>query len=96
MEHINQEIETYLCIFCTNQPWNWPDLLSTAEFQHNSAPHHFTKVSPFSLMLGYEPQAYPPIRKTFLPILENCLTTLDKARKEALATHKLAQQIMRE
>ena len=95
-EHVNQEIETYLCIFCTNQPRSWPDLLTTAEFQHNSTPHHSTKVSPFSLMMGYEPRAYPPIRKTFLPALENCLTTLDKARKEALAAQETARQIMRE
>ena len=95
-ECTNQEIETYLCIFCTNQPWNWPDLLPIAKFQHNSIPHHSTKVSPFSLMLGYEPWAYPSVGKTFLPTLENCLTTLEEARKEALAVHKLAQQIMRE
>ena len=81
-ECVNQEIKTYLHIFCTNQPRSWPDLLPTAEFQHNSAPHHSTRVSPFSLMLGYEPQAYPPIRKTFLPALEKHLTILDEARKE--------------
>ena len=92
----NQEIETYLHIFCANKPQNWPDLLPTTEFQHNSTPHHSTKASPFSLMLRYKPQAYPPIRKTFLPALENHLTTLEEARKEALAAHELAQQIMRE
>ena len=47
-------------------------------------------------MMGYEPRAYPPIRKTFLPTLENCLTVLDEARKEALAAHETAQRIMRE
>ena len=95
-ERVNQEVETYLHIFCTNQPCSWPNLLTTAEFQHNSAPHHSTKVSPFSLMMGYEPRAYPPIGKTFLPALENRLTILDEARKEALAAHETAWQIMRE
>ena len=95
-ERVNQEIETYLRIFCTNQPCSWPNLLTTAEFQHNSAPHHSTKVSPFSLMMGYEPRAYPPIGKTFLPALENRLTTLDEARKEALTAHETARRIMRE
>ena len=47
-------------------------------------------------MMGYEPQAYPPIGKTFLPALESHLTTLDEARKEALAAHETARQIMRE
>ena len=55
MEHTNQEIETYLRIFCTNNPRTWLDFLPTAEFQHNSAPHHSTRTSPFNLMLGYEP-----------------------------------------
>ena len=95
-EQTNQEIETYLHIFCSNNPWRWPDLLPTAEFQHNSAPHHSTKTFPFSLMLGYEPRAYPPLGKTFLPTLENHMSILDEARKEALATHKMARWIMRE
>ena len=47
-------------------------------------------------MLGYEPQAYPPLGKTFLPALENRLLSLLEARKEALAAHETAQRIMRE
>ena len=95
MEQTNQEIETYLHIFCTNNPWSWPNLLSTTEFQHNSAPHHSTRVSLFFLMLEYKSQAYLPIRKTFLLTLENCLFALNEAQKEALAAHKSTQQIMR-
>ena len=95
-ERTNQEIKTYLCIFCINNPKGWLDFLPTAEFQHNSAPHHSTKVSLFSLVLGYEPRAYPPLGKTFLPALENRLLSLQEARKEALATHETTQRIMRE
>ena len=47
-------------------------------------------------MLRYEPRAYPPLGKTFLPALEKRLTILDEARKEALAAHETARQIMRE
>ena len=47
-------------------------------------------------MLGYEPRAYPPLGKTFLPMLENRLLSLQEARKEALAAHETAQCIMRE
>ena len=72
------------------------DLLPTTEFHHNSIPHSSTKVSPFSLLYGYEPRAYPPLGKTFLPALENCLTILEEAWKEALAAHETARQIMRE
>ena len=95
-ERTNQEIETYLHIFCANNPKTWLDFLPTAEFQHNSTPHHSTRTSPFNLMLGYEPRAYPPLEKTFLPALENRLISLQEARKEALAAHETAQRIMRE
>ena len=54
-ERTNQEIETYLHIFCTNNPKTWLDFLPTAEFQHNSALHHSTRKSPFNLILRYEP-----------------------------------------
>ena len=47
-------------------------------------------------MLRYEPQAYPPLGKTFLPTLENRLTILQEMRKEALATHETARRIMKE
>ena len=95
-EQTNQEVETYLRIFCANNPWKWTDLLPTAEFHHNTIPHSSTKVSPFSLLHGYEPQVYPPLGKTFLPALENHLTTLEEARKEALAAHETAHRIMKE
>ena len=78
-ERTNQEVETYLHIFCTNNPWKWTDLLPTAEFHHNSIPHSSATVSPFFLLHGYEPRAYPPLGKTFLPALENHLTTLEEA-----------------
>ena len=47
-------------------------------------------------MMGYEPQAYPPLGKTFLPNLESRLSNLSAARDDAQATHKLAQQRMKE
>ena len=72
------------------------DFLPTTEFHHNSIPHSSNKVSPFSLLHRYEPRVYPPLGKTFLPALENCLTALEKARKEALAAHETACRIMRE
>ena len=83
----NQELETYLCIFCTNNPTKWVQFLPSAEFHHNSTPHSSTKMSPFSLLYGYEPCSYPTLGKTFLPALKEQLSKLDEARKEALAAH---------
>ena len=90
----NQEVETYLQIFCANNPHQWSKSLTSAEFQHNSVPHSSTKVSPFSLLFGYDPCAYPSLGKTFIPALESRLSSLDSTRKEALAAHESAWQIM--
>ena len=46
-------------------------------------------------MMGYEPQAYPPLGKTFLPNLESCLSDLSAAWDDAQAAHKLAQLRMK-
>ena len=41
-EWVNQEIETYLRLFCQGQPDKWSDLIPMAEFAHNSATHSST------------------------------------------------------
>ena len=93
-EWTNQELETYLCIFCTNNPTKWVQFLPSAEFHHNSTPHSSTKTSLFSLLYGYELRSYPPLGKTFLPALEEQLSQLGEARKEALAAHDSARKLM--
>jgi len=74
----------------------WSDLLPMAEFSHNSATHSVTNQTLFSLMMGYEPQAYPAIGKTFFPTLDKQLELLDAARKEASAAHAKAAQAVKE
>ena len=69
-ERVNQEIETYLRMFCQGQPNSWAEFVPMAEFAHNSATHLSTQKSLFSLILGYEPQDYPKIGQTFLPSLK--------------------------
>ena len=49
------------------------------EFTHNSATYSVTQKNPFSLMMGYEPQGYPLLGKTFLPNLETQLSDLSMA-----------------
>ena len=96
MERLNQKIETYLHIFCGSHPETWANHIPMAEFIHNHCPHSTTGKSPFYLMLGYEPQAIPSIIETaHLLALEECLRNLNTSRKVALATHKLAQQLMK-
>ena len=69
-ERVYQELETYLRLLASNKPEEWSKLLPMVEFAHNSATHSITQRTLFSLMMGYEPQAYPPLGKTFLPNLK--------------------------
>ena len=96
MEWVNQEVETYLWMFCQGQPDKWSEFIPMAEFAHNSATHSSTQKSPFSLILGYKPQDYPKIGQTFLPSLEEWLSLLEKARDEVLVAHECTQQMMKE
>ena len=66
-EQVNQEIETYLRLFCQGQPDKWSNLVPMAEFAHNSTTHSSTQKSPFSLILGYEPCDYPKLDKLSYP-----------------------------
>ena len=70
-EQVNKELETYLRLFTSNKPKEWSTLIPMVEFAHNSATHSVTQKMPFSLMMEYEPWAYPSLGKTFLPNLES-------------------------
>ena len=95
-EWVNQEIETYLRIYCGENPSSWADNIPMAEFVHNIRPHSTTGKSPFQLIMGYQPQALPDItNKTDLPAVEKRLDELVKARDEAQAAHELARQLMK-
>ena len=94
-ECVNQEVETYLRIFCGSNPGSWADKISHAEFAHNHRPHSVTSQSLFYLMMGYEPHALPSlISNSSIPAVESCLKSLAAARDEALAAHELARQVM--
>ena len=95
-ERVNQELETYLRIFCGSNPSDWADQTPMAEFIHNIQPHSTTRKSPFYLIIGYEPQALPDItNKTDLPTVEKQLNELIKARDEASAAHELTRLTMK-
>ena len=46
-ERVDQEIETYLWIFCGSHPETWAEHTPMAEFVHNHCPHSSTGKSPF-------------------------------------------------
>jgi hypothetical protein len=52
---LNQELETYLQIYCRTNPETWVKHLPLAEFVHNHRKHDSCNASPFYLMMGYNP-----------------------------------------
>jgi len=54
-ERQNQELETFLRIYCAYHQSDWTDMLETAEFAYNSKVHATTKKSPIEVGLGVVP-----------------------------------------
>ena len=69
-EWINQEVKTYLQIFCGNNPRSWANNISHAEFTQNHCPHSITTQSPFYLIMGYEPCALPSVISDTLSVVK--------------------------
>ncbi|KAF8643065.1 hypothetical protein AX16_009226 [Volvariella volvacea WC 439] len=93
-ERMNQEIETYLRIYCGNFPKEWaaPHHITNLEFSHNFRTPNARNESPFYLMMGYHPKAIPEHPEpSYIPDVNKRLRVLTEARKEALAAHELAR-----
>ena len=54
-EHVNQEVEQFLCLFMNQRQDDWCDWLSIAEFAYNDQVHAVTQTSPFMLDAGQNP-----------------------------------------
>ena len=94
-EHVNQEIEAYLGIYCAAHPEEWVTALSTLEFTHNNRRHADRTKTPFELMFGDSLVAIPhSFENTRFLMIEDKMKTLNKNREEALAAHELARTRM--
>ncbi|KAI6145385.1 hypothetical protein BKA82DRAFT_46355, partial [Pisolithus tinctorius] len=62
-EHVNQEVKGYLHMYCAESLNSWasklPIMSHTAKFAHNSCIHSVHKMTPSSLVMGYDPAPYP-------------------------------------
>ncbi|KAF8641354.1 hypothetical protein AX16_010026 [Volvariella volvacea WC 439] len=97
MERANQEIETYLRIYCGNYPKEWaePRHITNLEFSHNFRTPNTRNESSFYLMMGYHPKAIPDHPEpSYIPDINKRLRILTEARKEAIAAHELARAHM--
>ena len=61
IEHVNREVEQFLCLFVNQRQDDWYDWLSIAKFAYNDRVHALTQTSLFmlnvgqNLHLGFEP-----------------------------------------
>src|SRR6266542_5959403 len=96
-EQVNREIQTYLSIFCINNPNSWAQALKKAEFVYNNRLHADRSQSPFELWYGLAPKA---ISEAFeyhdCPKTEERLQQLTQWRNDALLAHEYTQQKMKE
>ena len=96
-EWVNQELDIYFQIFCSNNSTIWNQLNSLMEFSHNQKVHSTTKQTLFFLMMGYEPKDIPlAFKTTNAPTAEWRLKTLKESQNKASAAHELARQKMAE
>ena len=96
-ERVNQELEIYFWIFCSNNPRIWKPLNSLIEFSHNQKVHFTTKQTPFYLMMGYKPKdILLAFDRTNAPTAEQWVKAFNKARNKAAAAHELVRQKMAE
>ena len=59
-EHVNQELEQYLRIFCNFQVDNWAELIPFMEFAHNARADSATNHSPFKSLVWLRTRVHSP------------------------------------
>ena len=93
-ERVNQEIGTYLRMYCAEKPDDWSLYLADAQFAHNSRVHSTHGQTSFYLLHGYEPTAYPSDVANNSGIAEERLEQLAANQDKAIIAHKRAQEAM--
>ena len=93
-ERVNQEIGTYLRMYCAEKPDDWPLFLADAQFAHNSRIHSMHGQTLFYLLHSYEPTTYPSDVANTPGLAEERLEQLAANRDKAIIAHKWAQEVM--
>ena len=93
-ERVNQEIGTYLRMYCAEKPDDWSLYLADAQFAHNSRIHSTHRQTPFYLLHGYEPTTYPSDVTNPLGLADDRLEQLAANWDKAIIAHKRAQEAM--
>ena len=95
-ERVNREIQLYLSIFCINNPTSWSKALKKAEFVYNNRPHADRTQTPFELMYGEAPIAFPQaFGHSEHKNAEDRIKQLNQWRKDAIIAHEHARERMK-
>jgi hypothetical protein len=92
-ECANQKLEQYIRIFTDYYQKNWRRLLPLAQYTLNSWPNATTKKAPFELIMGHIPHVHQPTHTTSSPTLNDRLTSISQARKDAVDTLRKSQSL---
>ena len=81
-------------MYCMEKPDDWSLYLADAQFAHNSRIHSTHGQTPFYLLHGYEPTAYPSDIANTPGLMEERLEQLAANQDKAIIAHKRAQEAM--
>ncbi len=90
-EWTNQWLEQYLRFWTNHKQTNWTMYLPVAEFTHNTWYNTTTKMSPFRLLMGYEPHTTWEVTKSPLPQVATCLTQIIEAQQVVYDARHMAE-----
>jgi hypothetical protein len=94
-EWVNQELEQYLRLFCSERQNNWADLVPMAEFQYNNHIHSSAQQAPFMLDCGQHPQmGFEPQPSSRLELANEFTNRMKCATEEAKAALTKAKDDM--
>jgi hypothetical protein len=96
-ERQNQVLEHYLRIFVNYQQDDWVSLLWIAEFAYNNSTHASTRLTPFYLLMGYNPRSPFEVGDGILlptnAAVDGRMEAMRAARDEAAHNLRLAVEI---
>jgi hypothetical protein len=84
-EHVNQELEQYICLFVNKCQSNWDTLLPLGKFTYNNHIHSSMQHSPFFVdtgrnpRMGFKPDQRPSKLKAVNKFIDWMKSTLDEA-----------------
>jgi hypothetical protein len=81
-ERSNQWVEQFFRFFVNHQQDNWHYYLGFAEFAHNAWKNETTQLSPFKVLMGFDPRAEAHNIPSSMPTVELRIDIWKRAREQ--------------